>query len=105
MAYAAPTGAAAGGELEITGSTVIGKVHARILRLVSNSILAARLGQADSAGPVVAERRQDGCPLLVRAADRGHARRHRCRPTGDDDAIGSSLSSRRSATATRPTAS
>jgi hypothetical protein len=89
VAYAAPTGAAAGGELEITGSTVIGKVHARILRLVSNSILAARLGQADTwAGPVVAERRQDGCVRFSYVPPGSRTpRRHRCQPTGDDDAI------------------
>jgi hypothetical protein len=89
VAYAAPSGAAAGGELEITGSTVVGKVHARILRLVSNSILAARLGETDTwKGPVLAERRQDGCVRFSYVPPGSQTpRRHRCQPASDDDAI------------------
>jgi hypothetical protein len=89
VAYAAPTGAAAGGELEVTGSTVVGKIHARVLRLVSNSILAARLGATDTwAGPVLAERRQDGCVRFSYVPPGSRTpRRHRCQPASDDDAI------------------
>jgi hypothetical protein len=47
VAYAALDGAGAGGELQLVTSTVIGKVHARVLRLVSNTVLHARLAAAD----------------------------------------------------------
>ena len=89
VAYAAPAGDGAGGELEVTGSTIVGKLHARILRLVSNSILAARLGEADSwTSPVVAERRQDGCIRFSYVPPTSRTpRRHRCQPASDDDAI------------------
>jgi hypothetical protein len=89
VAYAAPTGAAAGGELEIEGSTVLGKVHARILRLVSNSVIAARLGEADTwAGPVLAERRQDGCVRFSYVPPGSRTpRRYHCLPANDDDVV------------------
>ena len=89
VAYAAPAGDGPGGELEVTGSTIVGKLHARILRLVSNSILAARLAETDSwTSPVVAERRQDGCIRFSYVPPSSRTpRRHRCQPASDDDAI------------------
>jgi hypothetical protein len=88
VAYAALDGAAAGGEVQFLASTVVGKVHARILRLVSNSILDARLTESDSwVAPVIAERRQEGCvrfsyvPLSSMTP-----RRHRCVPASAADA-------------------
>ena len=89
VAYAAPAGDGAGGELEVTGSTIVGKLHARILRLVSNSILAARLAETDTwTSPVVAERRQDGCIRFSYVPPSSRTpRRHRCQPASDDDAI------------------
>ena len=89
VAYSAIDGVAAGGEVRIVNSTVIGKVHARVLRLVSNSILSARLADADAwTFPVHSERRQDGCvrfsfvPLGSRTP-----RRYRCQPVNAADAL------------------
>lgn len=89
VAFAAPTGKAAGGELEIVGSTVIGKIHARVLRLVSNSILAARLGEVDTWDhPVAAERRQDGCVRFSYVPPGSRTpRRYECQPASDEDAL------------------
>ena len=69
IAYAAPdsaTGAAApetgGGALTLLGCTVIGKVHAELLALVSESILWAALASGDTwAAGLVADRKQAGC--------------------------------------------
>lgn len=89
VAYSALDGISAGGEISIVNSTVTGKVHSRVLRLVSNSILNARLTEADPwLFPVQADRRQDGCvrfsfiPLGSRTS-----RRYRCQPTNADDAL------------------
>ena len=89
VAYSAIDGVGAGGEIRVVSSTVIGKVHARVLRLVSNSILSARLADVDVwKFPVHAERRQDGCvrfsfvPLGSRTP-----RRYRCGPVNAADAL------------------
>jgi hypothetical protein len=89
VAYSAIDGVAAGGEIRIIASTVIGKVRSRVLRLVSNSILFARLADADSwTFPVHSDRRQDGCvrfsfvPLGSRTP-----RRYRCQPANAADAL------------------
>jgi hypothetical protein len=89
VAYAAPDGAGAGGELTVVASTMIGKVHARVLRLVSNSILAARLGEGDAwARPVEAERRQDGCVRFSYVPPGSRTpRRYCCVPAAAADAL------------------
>ena len=76
VAYAALDGAGAGGELSVVAGTVIGKVHARILRLVSNSILAARLADGRRVAVPGPRRAAPGGlrPLQLRAA-RARARR------------------------------
>ena len=61
VAYAAPDGSSAGGELELDAVTVVGKVHAEVLRRVSNSILLAEPAPGDTEAPVLADRRQEGC--------------------------------------------
>lgn len=64
VAYAALDGASGGGALTLTGCTVIGKVHASVLTLVSNSILWGALAKADTApwvSALVADRKQQGC--------------------------------------------
>ena len=88
VAYAALDNEHAGGELQVIASTVIGKIHARILRLVSNSIVDAKLASGDTwNAPVLAERRQEGCvrfsylPLSSTVP-----RRHRCVPESSADA-------------------
>jgi hypothetical protein len=62
VAYAAIDGAGAGADFTCEASTVIGKVHAKRMPLVSNSILHAELVPGDSwPAPVVTVRRQEGC--------------------------------------------
>lgn len=52
----------AGGALTLTGCTVIGKVHAKELTLVSNCIFWSKLGAGDTwAAPLIADRKQAGC--------------------------------------------
>ncbi len=84
----APGPAGPAGELELRNCTVIGKVHARILRLVSNTILHSRLADPDTwSEPVRADQVQRGCvrfsfvPLAARVP-----RRHRCQPVDEDGA-------------------
>ena len=62
VAYAAPDGAAGGGPLTLTGCTVVGKVHATLLSLVSNSIVWADSPAGDTwAAALWADRKQEGC--------------------------------------------
>jgi hypothetical protein len=62
VAYAAPDGASGGGSLTLTGSTVIGKLHAGLVTLVSNSIVLGRLTAKDTwPAPFWADRKQQGC--------------------------------------------
>jgi len=82
VAYAAPDGIAAGAPLTLNACTVIGKVHALTLPLVSNSILLADFASGDPwTAPIIAARRQEGCvrfsyvPLQARVP-----RRYQCLP-------------------------
>jgi hypothetical protein len=62
VAYAALDGIGAGAPLALNACTVIGKIHALTLPLVTNTILLADLAAADKwTAPVVAARRQEGC--------------------------------------------
>jgi hypothetical protein len=64
VAYAALDNASGGGALTLTGCTVIGKVHASVLTLVSNSILWGALAEGDTApwvSALIADRKQQGC--------------------------------------------
>ena len=61
IAYAAnPDGSIGGGALSLDGCTVIGKVHATLLSLVSNSIFWTEPVSATDA-PLLADRKQEGC--------------------------------------------
>jgi hypothetical protein len=60
VAYAALDGSSGGGALTLTGCTVVGKVHAGLLSLVSDSILWAALSPSGQPG-LVADRKQEGC--------------------------------------------
>jgi len=62
VAYAALDGAGGGGALTLEGCTVVGKVHATLLSLVSESIVWSEsvVGEA-WAGPLWADRKQQGC--------------------------------------------
>jgi hypothetical protein len=88
VAYAAADHQSPGGTLALVRSTIIGKVHARILSLVSNSILAGRLADADGwPHPVWAERRQEGCVRFSYVPPGSRVpRRHRCQPASSADA-------------------
>ena len=62
VAYAALDGKSGGGALTLQGCTVVGKVHAEELTLVSNSIIFASLARNDSwASGLIADRKQEGC--------------------------------------------
>jgi hypothetical protein len=64
VAYTSPNAAnsGAGGALTLVGCTVVGKVHATELTLVSNCIFWSKLAAADTwAAPLIADRRQAGC--------------------------------------------
>jgi hypothetical protein len=62
VAYAALDGASAGGALTLTACTVIGKVHATLLALVSNTIFESALAPTDTwPAALWADRRQQGC--------------------------------------------
>jgi len=81
-AYAALDGSGPGAPLTLNACTVIGKIHALTLPLVTNSILLADLAPGDSwAAPVIAARRQEGClrfsyvPMSSRVP-----RRYQCLP-------------------------
>ena len=51
-----------GAELTIQDSTVIGKLHVRLLRLASDTIFFAQLGATDAwSAPLWVERKQEGC--------------------------------------------
>ena len=51
----------AGGELSLTACTVIGRIRAGAMELVSNCLLLARAAGGDTLPPVYAVRRQTGC--------------------------------------------
>jgi len=62
VAYAALDGSSGGAPLTLNGCTVIGKVHAEVLTLVSNSIVWAALAAGDTwVSGLVADRLQTGC--------------------------------------------
>jgi hypothetical protein len=51
-----------GAEMTIRDSTVVGKLHVRLMRLASNTIFFSRLAAADTwKAPVWVERKQEGC--------------------------------------------
>ncbi|HEY2014390.1 MAG TPA: hypothetical protein VGH38_12860, partial [Bryobacteraceae bacterium] len=62
VAYAALDASGAGGALTLSGSTVVGKIHATLLTLVSDSIVWAGLAAGDKwKAALWADRRQAGC--------------------------------------------
>lgn len=62
VAYAALDGAGGGGALSLQGCTVIGKTHATLLTLVSNSVFWGALTAGDTwLSPLIADRKQEGC--------------------------------------------
>jgi hypothetical protein len=74
--------APSGGTLRLEECTVIGKVRARLMELVSNSIFAARTEAGDGwPAPILAERKQSGCVRFSFVPDGSRTpRRYRCQP-------------------------
>jgi hypothetical protein len=62
VAYANTDGTSGGGSLTVQYCTVIGKIHATLFAMVSDSIVWAGLAVGDKwAAPVLADRKQQGC--------------------------------------------
>ncbi len=62
VAFSGLDGESEGGELTLENTTVIGKVHAEKMPLVSNSIFHARLAESDDwPAPVISKQTQTGC--------------------------------------------
>jgi hypothetical protein len=89
-AFCAPDNVSAGGELSLDACTVIGRINAREIGLISNSILLARRPAGDPLPGVHAVQRQSGCVRFSYLPfDSLTPRRHRCRPEspeGESDA-------------------
>ncbi len=82
VAYAAPDLASEGADLHIEDSTVIGKVHVRLLELASHTIFLARLAKHDSwSAALWCSRRQAGCVRFCSLpADTRAPQQYRCLP-------------------------
>lgn len=79
VAYATLDDAGSGGSLSLDACTAIGRIHALVFELISNSILLAESdGLAPWPAAIVADRRQQGCvrfshvPLSARTPRRFH---------------------------------
>src|SRR4029077_2382236 len=80
-AYCAPGGTSPGGELSLTACTVIGRIRAGAMELVSNCLLLARAAGGDTLPPVYAVRRQTGCVRFTFLPFASLTpRRYRCQP-------------------------
>jgi hypothetical protein len=84
VAYAGLDGKAPGGPVTLQACTVVGKVHAEVFKLVSNSIMFAELAGTGAKfwkAPVWAARKQEGC-VRFSYLPRGSIvpRRYRCQP-------------------------
>ena len=91
VAYASHDGGGAGGAFRCESCTVFGKLHARTIELISNSLVLARAGPGDDParwpGPVLADHRQSGCVRFsYLPAGSRTPRRFRCQPEREADA-------------------
>jgi hypothetical protein len=88
VAYGGLLDGTAGAPLEITNSTVIGKVHTLFMVLASNTIFLAELGLSDAwHAPVRAERLQQGCVRFSYVPPGARLpRQYRCQPQTAGDA-------------------
>ncbi len=91
-----------GGELEVSNSTIIGKVHAQSLPMVTNSIFAARLLETDEwTAPIRAAQKQIGCIRFSYVPPGSRVpRRFRCQP---DLSIGMAIELARKSLGKEPT--
>jgi hypothetical protein len=87
IAYAGDAAGGPGGTLTVTESTIVGKLHAKLLELGSNSVFFARLGAAPGEtwrAPLIVERRQQGCVRFSYVPPGSETpRRFRCVPDKD----------------------
>jgi hypothetical protein len=76
------------GALTVENSTLIGKVHTRVLQLATNSIFFAALSPTDSwTSPVISERMQEGCVRFSYVPPGSRTpRRFKCQPVSNADA-------------------
>lgn len=91
VAYASESGVESGGRLTLDACTVLGKIHARVVDVVSNTIMLAAMTAADDPiawpGAVLADRRQEGCMRFsYLPAGSRTPKRYRCQPENDGDA-------------------
>jgi hypothetical protein len=77
-----------GGTLHIANSTIIGKVHTRVMELATNTIFFARLAAHDAwCAPVLCDQHQAGCVRFSYVPTGSRTpRRYRCQPTNDAEA-------------------
>ena len=62
VAFEGTTAGGAGAEMTIEESTVVGKMHVRLMTLASDTIFFARLAAGDTwLAPLLVDRKQDGC--------------------------------------------
>lgn len=85
VGFVAPDDASPGGELSLDACTVIGRVNARAIGLISNSLLLARRPAGDPLPGVYAVQRQTGCVRFsFLPFDSLTPRRFRCQPASPD---------------------
>jgi hypothetical protein len=86
----APDGSGPAGTLTLDECTVFGLVHARVLQRASNCIFMARVPEGQAArwpGPVLVDRRQEGCVRFSYLPARARTpRRFECVPQSDSEA-------------------
>lgn len=83
IAYSDIDGDGAGGTLQIENSTVLGKVHTRLLELASNTIIMAGLAQDDTwATPIQSVQKQTGCVRFSYLPEESSVpKRYHCQPS------------------------
>ena len=93
----APGDLAPGATLTVVECTIVGKVHAQILRMVSNSLLFSRTVVGDGwRGPVWAERTQEGCVRFTWLPPASIVpQRFQCHPAAGEESVAPHFSSRR----------
>ncbi|MBR0846469.1 hypothetical protein JQ543_01840 [Bradyrhizobium diazoefficiens] len=91
VAFAADAAGGTGAELTVAQCTVIGKVHTKLLKLASNTILFAKLGATPAEkwiAPLLVQRRQEGCVRFCYVPPGSITpRRFRCVPDDDDPSV------------------
>lgn len=87
VAFAGDTAGGPGATLTARECTFVGKVHAKVIELASNSIFFAQLGPAPGetwAAPIIAQRRQQGCMRFSFVPPASITpRRYRCIPDAE----------------------